>query len=203
LKVSPPSTDQKNGQAGEESLAKGEAPRQVSKKAASQIAYSSDQVTFPAEIQAGGSKGSVQSGKPDLSVIQQVIDKIQEAVQEGHPSLRMQLNPKNLGAIDLRLVSNGQSVSITMIAEQPGTGQLLEKQMDQLRANLAGAGINLANVNIGHQAANGQQGGGFTREPTPERFMEGGRNTAESQLESGSSPYTNRAKTDSRIDYRI
>jgi flagellar hook-length control protein FliK len=138
-----------------------------------------------------------------LPVAQQIIDKIEEAVQQGRTSLRMQLNPKDLGMIDIRLVSQGHSVSITLIAEHAGTSQLLEKQMEQLRANLADAGINLANVNVGHQSTNGQPGSNLLERPTPEYVLEGGSDTANSKPESGIVSHLNRAGMESRVDYRI
>ena len=206
LKVTAPAAGQKNAGSHEEQLAEGDMPRQASKKGSTQGTSSEETVRFPTELQAVGPATDLKAARlaaPAGSPIQQIIDKIQEAVQQGRTSLHMQLNPKDLGAIDIRLVSHGQSVTITMLAEHSSTSQLLEKQMDQLRANLADAGINLANVNIGHQAAHGQQGSHQPGQPAPERYSEGGTDNPKAPPEPAPGPYTNRASTESRIDYRI
>ena len=91
-------------------------------------------------------------------VVQQVLRQMSVNLQNGSSSMRLQLNPKELGAIDVQMVKNSQGVSVTFFAEQAGTGRLLETQLDQLRQSLTNSGIQLSNLNIGQHGQFGQQG---------------------------------------------
>jgi flagellar hook-length control protein FliK len=73
--------------------------------------------------------------------------------------MHLQLNPKELGAIDVQMVSGPQGVSVTFSAEQPATGRLLETQLNQLRQALTEAGVQLAGLNIGQHGQPRQEGG--------------------------------------------
>jgi len=73
--------------------------------------------------------------------------------------MRLQLNPKELGAIDVQMVSSAHGISVTFFAEQLSTGQLLETQINQLRQSMADAGIQLSDLNIGQHGQSRQEGG--------------------------------------------
>lgn len=94
-------------------------------------------------------------------VVQQVLRQMSVNLQNGPSSMRLQLNPKELGAIDVQMVKNSQGVSVTFFAEQAGTGRLLETQLDQLRQSLTNSGIQLSNLNIGQHGQFGQQGNSY------------------------------------------
>lgn len=72
--------------------------------------------------------------------------------KSGTRTLTMQLNPAELGQIDLRLSASGGTVRITMHASQSATNDLLESQLNQLRQNLANAGVQISDLNVGQQA---------------------------------------------------
>lgn len=99
-----------------------------------------------------------------LEMIEQVARTIEASLQQGKNSLRLQLNPADLGAIDIRLVSSGHRVSMTVIAEQASTGRLLESQVEQLRQNLADAGVQLSQVHVGQQNQSGQFSRNFAQQ---------------------------------------
>ena len=94
-------------------------------------------------------------------VVQQIMRQMSATLQSGPASMRLQLNPKELGAIDVQMVKNAQGVSVTFFAEQASTGRLLETQMNQLRQSLTDSGIQLSNLNIGQHGQFGQQAGSF------------------------------------------
>jgi len=73
--------------------------------------------------------------------------------------MHLQLNPKELGAIDVHMVSGPQGVSVTFSAEQPATGRLLETQLNQLHQSLTDAGVQIAGLNIGQHGQPRQEGG--------------------------------------------
>lgn len=91
----------------------------------------------------------------------QVTQAIEASIQQGRNSIRLQLHPHDLGAIDVRLVSTPHGVGVTVFADQAGTGRLLETQIDQLRQSLNNAGVQLAHLNINPQAQSGHQGNAF------------------------------------------
>lgn len=97
-----------------------------------------------------------------LEMIQQVSRAVDAAVQAGRSFLRMQLNPADLGAIDIRLASSAGAVSVQVYAEQAQTGRMLEAQLNQLRQTLADAGVQLTQLNVHYGGA-----GAFTQAGQP------------------------------------
>lgn len=85
-------------------------------------------------------------------VVKQVAPQLEMMAKSGTRTLTMQLNPAELGQIDLRLTASGGTVRITMHASQSATNDLLESQLNQLRQNLANAGVQISDLNVGQQA---------------------------------------------------
>lgn len=75
--------------------------------------------------------------------------------------MHLQLNPKELGAIEVDMVSSSQGVQVTFFAEQASTGRLLETQLNQLRESLVDSGVQLSGLNISQHNTQGQKGGTF------------------------------------------
>ncbi|MBI5943515.1 MAG: flagellar hook-length control protein FliK [Chloroflexi bacterium] len=98
-------------------------------------------------------------------VLQQITSQMKVKIKSGNSSMRLQLNPKDLGAIDVQMVRNPQGVSVTFFAEQAATGQLLETQLNQLRQSLKDAGVQLAGLNISQYDQPKQEGGFYKQEP--------------------------------------
>lgn len=86
------------------------------------------------------------------NIIGQIARQMDKLTQTGRQTLRIQLYPQELGHIDLKITSSPQGVGVTMLADNPTTGKLLEGQMAQLRQNLTDAGIQIANMQIGTQS---------------------------------------------------
>jgi flagellar hook-length control protein FliK len=90
-----------------------------------------------------------------VTLAQQIQEGMEASIRQGKSSIRIQLSPQELGAIDIRLVSGPTGVNMTIIAEHASTGRLLEAQINQLRQNMADAGVQLSNFNINHQSQSG------------------------------------------------
>jgi flagellar hook-length control protein FliK len=105
------------------------------------------------------------------NIIGQIARQMEKLTQTGRQTLRIQLYPHELGHIDLKITSTSQGVGVTMLADNPVTGKLLEGQMAQLRQNLTDAGIQIANMQIGTQS-NQQPNQGTFQNPnqTPARY---------------------------------
>jgi len=98
-------------------------------------------------------------------VIEQVMSQMKVKIKSGSTSMSLQLNPKELGAIEVQMVRNAQGVSVTFFTEQASTGQLLESQMSNLRQSLKDAGVQLTGLNISQHDQPKQEGGFFRQDP--------------------------------------
>jgi flagellar hook-length control protein FliK len=97
-------------------------------------------------------------------VVQQVVSQMKVKIKSGNTSMRLQLNPKDLGGIEVQMVKSAEGVSVTFFAEQASTGHLLETQMNQLRQSLKDAGVQLTGLNVGQQDQPKQEGGFFRQD---------------------------------------
>jgi flagellar hook-length control protein FliK len=73
--------------------------------------------------------------------------------------MRLQLNPKDLGGIEVRMVKSAEGVQVTFFAEQASTEHLLETQMNQLRQSLKDVGVELTGLNVSQHDQPKQEGG--------------------------------------------
>jgi flagellar hook-length control protein FliK len=94
-----------------------------------------------------------------VEVMEQVLHKLHGRLQSGPSSMHLQLNPEELGAINVEVIRDSQGVSVTFFAEQTSTGKLLETQLNQLRQSLVDSGVQLSGLNIGQHNHSGQEGG--------------------------------------------
>ena len=99
-------------------------------------------------------------------VVQQIVHHVEARIQNRSTEMHLQLNPKELGAIDIRMVSDPQGVSVTFSAEQPATGRLLETQLNQLHQSLTDTGVQIAGLNIGQHSQPRQEGGFLNQKST-------------------------------------
>jgi flagellar hook-length control protein FliK len=93
-------------------------------------------------------------------MIWQVCQNVENMLKNRQTSLRLMLYPEDMGRIDLRLSSSSAGMSVSMVAQQASTGQMLESQLAQLRQSLDQAGIHLASLSVGQQHS--QAGSGQT-----------------------------------------
>ncbi len=96
-----------------------------------------------------------------MDVIEQITSQMKARIKSSETSIHMQLNPSELGAIEVQVTHTAQGVSVSFITEQASTGQLIESQVNQLRQSLKEAGVQLANLNISQQRQSNQEGGAF------------------------------------------
>ncbi len=134
--------------------------------------------------------------------VDHVIRHINFNLKNGPTSMRLQLSPGELGAIDVQMVSDSQGVHVTFFAEQASTGKLLETQLDQLRVSLVDSGVHLSGLDIGQHNQSGQKGGSFEQSPNSTRDFS--RNFPETQTVSQEKPSLERnLGRSSDIDYLI
>jgi hypothetical protein len=134
----------------------------------------------------------------NTDMLGQITRQMDGLIQSGRNSIRIQLNPQDLGQIELKITSTHQGVGVTMIAENHATGKLLENQMNQLRQSLTDAGIQIANLHIGTQS-NPQSFQG-SAQPQPYKGPSyTGKENITNQMETERVVYN----TTSLIDYKI
>jgi flagellar hook-length control protein FliK len=97
-------------------------------------------------------------------VVQQIMSQVKVKIKSGDTSMRLQLNPKELGGIEVQMIKSAEGVSVTFFAEQASTGHLLETQMNQLRQSLKDAGVQLTGLNVSQHDQSKQEGGFFRQD---------------------------------------
>jgi len=104
-------------------------------------------------------------------VIQQIMSQMKVRMKGGATSMRLLLNPKELGEIEVQMVRNTQGVSVTFIAEQANTGKMLEIQINQLRQSLKDAGVQLTDLNFSQHDQPKQEGGFLRQSPQFSQYL--------------------------------
>jgi len=71
--------------------------------------------------------------------------------EAGVQEARLQLHPRELGSVDIRIRIEGQGASVWFGAEHPGARAALEATLTQLRERLASEGLQLSQASVGGQ----------------------------------------------------
>ena len=121
-------------------------------------------------VQAAGAQLPVMEEMAE-TVLPQVIRGVASLVRAGGAEMRIQLQPADLGEIELRVRTTEAMVRGEMMVQNPEVKQLLEHNMDRLRSALAQEGLELQgfSVDVGDQSrfardGEDQQGSGSRRE---------------------------------------
>jgi flagellar hook-length control protein FliK len=85
-------------------------------------------------------------------ILRQISRQVAGSPNSGSQTIRIQLHPEDLGQIELRITSSSQGTHVSLIADQAGTGKLLETHVAQLKQTLSDAGVQMADVHVGQQA---------------------------------------------------
>jgi flagellar hook-length control protein FliK len=151
-----------------------------------ELQVDADPMTEPTFLVAEQEKGVGFDGVDESSVgqvkttsiefIQEVISQVKPRIKNGETSMRLKVNPKDLGAIEIQMVSNERGVTLSFVTEQASTGQLLESQSSQLKQSLKEAGVQLTNLNISQQNHPGKEGGFFRQD---RQFVQSPRRSAQ------------------------
>ncbi|MGQ3057110.1 MAG: flagellar hook-length control protein FliK [Nevskia sp.] len=109
----------------------------------------------------------------------------------GVQEARLQLHPRELGSVDIRIRIEGQGASVWFGADHPGARAALEASLPQLRDRLAGEGLQLAQASVGSQTPDpgtGQPQGERGRSAPWAGFGNGGDDAAAARSSAGSQP---------------
>jgi flagellar hook-length control protein FliK len=104
-------------------------------------------------------------------VIRQIMSQMKVKMKGDATSMRLLLNPKELGEIEVRMIRNTEGVSVTFFAEQANTARMLETQMNQLRQSLKDAGVQLTDLNFSQHDQPKQEGGFLRQGPQFNQYL--------------------------------
>ncbi|MGY8825763.1 MAG: flagellar hook-length control protein FliK [Candidatus Latescibacterota bacterium] len=142
-------------------------------------------------VQAAGSQMPLMEEVAE-TVLPQVIRSVASLVRAGGAEMRLQLQPADLGEIELRVRTTEAMVRGEMLVQNPEVKQLMDQHMDRLRAALAEEGLELQgfNVDVGDQArfardGEGEQEGSRQRQGAG-NGIEGAESTAEDAVAAAS-----------------
>lgn len=89
------------------------------------------------------------------TAVEQVTEKISQAIGEGSASFKMKLHPEGLGQVDVTLTCEKGKVSLEILASVYSTKQLLEGQAGELKAALGAKNFDLTHMDVQAQTNTG------------------------------------------------
>ncbi len=134
-------------------------------------------IQSPVQAESGGlvlTGGAFdQAGDPDgikpQAVIRQVADGVESALAKDCSRVRMELNPPQLGTLNMDLTVNHDRVRMIIMADSKDARNILQGNMDQLRSSLEQQGLKMDGVDIffqdrypgeqGNQSGHARDGG--------------------------------------------
>jgi len=83
---------------------------------------------------------------------QAMSQRIMWLVNRGISAAELQLNPRDLGPVDVRINVNGEQTTVQFTSQQPAVREALESSVVRLREMMESSGLNLADVNVSDQS---------------------------------------------------
>lgn len=118
-------------------------------------------------------------------IANQIIEQIKVVVSQDHTSMELQLNPENLGKVNLSIQSKDGMMTAQFVVENELTKEAIESQMFTLKNTLEQQGIKVENIEVtvanysfeqsgqaDTQKDHGQQGNTTSRKLTLEEAMQ-------------------------------
>jgi flagellar hook-length control protein FliK len=80
--------------------------------------------------------------------LNQIVQKAVLSLHNGQHEVQLHLKPDYLGHIRMQIISEGHQVAIKMVAEFPFVKDMLESNLQQLRADLQAQGLNIDQLEV-------------------------------------------------------
>lgn len=103
-------------------------------------------VSAPPDLHIAASPGSPQFG-PELG------ERVLWLVRDGLHEARLQLNPRDLGPVEVRLSFGDGAAQVSFSTQHAGTAAAVQQSLPQLRDLLAQQGLQLGQATVSHQPA--------------------------------------------------
>ena len=141
-------------------------------------------------------------------LIRQVSQNIEVLVKTGQPSLKIHLQPNDLqitdlGKIDLHLTSTADGMQVSITAERPVTGLLLERHLNELRQSLSDAGVQLSGLSVGLSSSQDRSATAQHWQSKQAEAAPPARQKTQPEADIQEHIQSHRLETDLRVDYRI
>jgi flagellar hook-length control protein FliK len=114
------------------------------------------------KAEAAGRPAEAKAAVKPEPVISQVTVGVQAALDRGVSRIRLELQPPNLGNLDLDLIVNRDKVKMIILADNQEVREVLRSNAEQLRASLEGQGLRMDSLDVFVQDRSaGDRSGGF------------------------------------------
>ncbi|MFT9055173.1 MAG: flagellar hook-length control protein FliK, partial [Ethanoligenens sp.] len=134
-------------------------------------------------------------------VTTQVADAVKNAFANQRSELRVHLSPEDLGGITIKMVSQGGALTVSIVADNHHTCQMLATGLDHLKSAIQSSGVPVQKTEVSYtqadntgQTPNQQNQAGQNpqqqRRQTPQTFRQSQPNTSEQQ-EAGFASFVN------------
>jgi flagellar hook-length control protein FliK len=107
-----------------------------------------------ASLQGAGKARGTKSAAEVKQVFSQIVERARITHKSGMSEMRLQLNPKSLGKVGMRLVLQDGAVTARLSVANSEIRELIAHNLDSLQRELREAGINLANLDLTNQGGN-------------------------------------------------
>lgn len=108
-------------------------------------------------------------------VVSQVNDGILATIEQSNHEARLQLDPPELGKLDIQLVMEGEHIRAHIVAESADVGALIQSHLPELKQALHGHRLDLDAVRVDVQTSGGDAGMFSRNSPQEERASRRGR----------------------------
>lgn len=88
-----------------------------------------------------------------------VADRVTWVTQARQPSAEIQLNPPNLGPVEVRVSMNGDQANVSFFSAHAPVREALQSALPRLTEAFAASGLSLGDVSVGADARSGQDQG--------------------------------------------
>jgi flagellar hook-length control protein FliK len=90
-------------------------------------------------------------------ILNQISDKLKTTMDAGKDTVKIQMQPENMGKVDVRIVRGSDGVQFYFTADTLSTSRALQASLNQLHQSLMDAGVKVGNMSVSYQGQPGQQ----------------------------------------------
>ncbi|AWM37266.1 Flagellar hook-length control protein FliK [Gemmata obscuriglobus] len=113
----------------------------------------------PNAVTAAQTPTAVKTPDPVVQVADHIVTHAHVVARGGETEFQMRLDPPELGALKIRLVSDGDSIHGQVVVSSDAVRRMIESQLPELRQRLEDAGVSVQNFSVATDA-NAQAGTG-------------------------------------------
>ena len=88
---------------------------------------------------------------------EQISTQLKASIDSGKDVIKIQLQPENLGKVDVRIVRGNDGMQLYFTSDTPSTTRMLQASLNQLHQSLMEAGVKVGNMSVSYQGNQGQQ----------------------------------------------